>query len=60
MGTGYGEDGYVGKRIIDYLEARAKGGVGLVTVEVAYIHRLGKAGLDGELAVNDDKFYNWS
>ena len=56
MGTGYGEGGYVGKRIIDYLEARAKGGVGLVTVEVAYIHRLGKAGLGGELAVNDDKY----
>ena len=35
MGTGYGEDGgYVGQRLIDYHEARAKGGVGLIITEV--------------------------
>ena len=56
MGTGYGGDGYVSRRVTDYLAARARGGVGLVTVEVAYVHRLGKAGLGGELAVNDDKY----
>jgi len=35
MGTGYAEeDGSVSQRTIDYYEARAKGGVGLVIVEV--------------------------
>ena len=35
MGTGYAaEQGYVSQRQIDYYEARAKGGVGLVIVEV--------------------------
>ncbi len=35
MGTGYAEDeGYVSQRLIDYYEARARGGVGLVIVEV--------------------------
>ena len=57
MGTGYGGDGFVTDRITDYLVARARGGVGLVTVEVAYIHRLGRAGLGGgELAITDDKY----
>ena len=57
MGTGYGgRDGFVSDRIIAYLAARAKGGIGLVTVEVAYTHRLGRAGLGGELAITDDKY----
>jgi len=35
MATGYAEDeGYVSQRLIDYYEARARGGVGLVIVEV--------------------------
>lgn len=35
MGTGYATDeGYVSQRLIDYHEARAKGGVGLIIVEV--------------------------
>ncbi|UCB43614.1 MAG: FAD-dependent oxidoreductase [Dehalococcoidales bacterium] len=35
MGTGYHEKGgYVSQRLIDYLEARAKGGVGLIIIEV--------------------------
>jgi len=35
MGTGYHDKGgYVSQRLIDYLEARAKGGVGLIIVEV--------------------------
>jgi len=34
MGTGYAEDeGYIGQRLIDYYEARARGGAGLVIVE---------------------------
>ncbi len=35
MGTGYhDEGGYVSQRFINYLEARAKGGVGLIIIEV--------------------------
>ena len=35
MGTGYhAPGGYVSQRFIDYLEARAKGGVGLIIIEV--------------------------
>ena len=35
MGTGYHDDGgYVSQRFIDYLEARARGGVGLIIIEV--------------------------
>ncbi len=56
MGTGYGGDGIVSERLIDFLVARAAGGAALITVEVAFIHRLGRAGLGGELAVNDDKY----
>jgi 2,4-dienoyl-CoA reductase-like NADH-dependent reductase (Old Yellow Enzyme family)/thioredoxin reductase len=34
MGTGYAEEGgYVGQRLIDYYEARASGGAGLIIVE---------------------------
>jgi 2,4-dienoyl-CoA reductase-like NADH-dependent reductase (Old Yellow Enzyme family)/thioredoxin reductase len=34
MGTGYSEEGgYVGQRLIDYYEARASGGTGLIIVE---------------------------
>ncbi|MBU4317197.1 MAG: FAD-dependent oxidoreductase [Proteobacteria bacterium] len=35
MGTGFHDNGgYVSQRFIDYLEARAKGGVGLIIIEV--------------------------
>ena len=35
MGTGYhDEGGYVSQRLIDYHEARARGGVGLIIIEV--------------------------
>jgi len=57
MGTGYAsEDGYVTPKLMDYLVARAKGGAGLITVEVAFVHELGKAGVDGELGIDDDKY----
>lgn len=56
MGTSYGDDGFVTDRLTDYLSARARGGAGLITVEVAYVHRLGKVGLSGELSITDDKY----
>jgi 2,4-dienoyl-CoA reductase-like NADH-dependent reductase (Old Yellow Enzyme family)/thioredoxin reductase len=33
MGTGYAEESAVGQRILDYYEARARGGTGLIIVE---------------------------
>jgi len=33
MGTGYAENSAVGQRMLDYYEARARGGVGLIIVE---------------------------
>lgn len=33
MGTGYSEEGMIGPRVIDYYEARARGGTGLIIVE---------------------------
>jgi len=33
MGTGYSEGGKIGQRIIDYYEARARGGTGLIITE---------------------------
>ena len=56
MGTGFGNNGFADQRLIDYLTARAEGGVSLVTVEVAYVHRLGQAGLSEELAIDDNKY----
>jgi hypothetical protein len=44
MGTNYGNpDGTVSQRLIDYYVARAKGGFGLIVVEVAAVAPLGKA-----------------
>lgn len=43
MHTGFGgADGTVTRRIIDYYEARAKGGVGMIIVEAATVHPLRK------------------
>ncbi len=56
MGTGLAGDGFVTRELIDYLAARARGGIALITVEVSAIDKLGKAGLGGELAIYDDKF----
>jgi len=43
MHTGFGgADGSVTQRIIDYYEARAKGGVGIIIVEAATVNPLRK------------------
>lgn len=56
MGTNLAsQDGYVTQRMIDYYAERAKGGVGLLIVEIAIVHSSGKH-LFGELAVDDDRF----
>ncbi|GAI40098.1 unnamed protein product, partial [marine sediment metagenome] len=57
MGTGYGsEDGFVTEQLKDYYAARARGGVGLVIVEVACVDApVGKA-FKRQLRIDDDRF----
>jgi len=54
MGTNYANpDASMSQRFIDYYAARAKGGFGLIVVEVAAIDPLGKA-VGNELGIFDD------
>jgi 2,4-dienoyl-CoA reductase-like NADH-dependent reductase (Old Yellow Enzyme family)/thioredoxin reductase len=57
MNTNFGsEEGYVTQRTKDYYEERAKGGVGLVTVEAACVdYPIGKI-TGRQLAIDNDKF----
>lgn len=52
LGTAYG---YVTEELIAYYEARARGGVGLVTIELASPHPSG-AHRRGELGIYDDRY----
>ncbi|HVI40391.1 MAG TPA: FAD-dependent oxidoreductase, partial [Anaerovoracaceae bacterium] len=55
MVTNYcNEDGSVSDRFIAYHEARAKGGVGLIIVEAAYVDRLGK-GFTFQIGIDNDQ-----
>jgi 2,4-dienoyl-CoA reductase-like NADH-dependent reductase (Old Yellow Enzyme family)/thioredoxin reductase len=47
------EDGSVTERTIEYYKERARGGVGLVIVEGAYVHPLGR-GLDHQISLTSD------
>ncbi|MBI4519923.1 MAG: FAD-dependent oxidoreductase [Gemmatimonadetes bacterium] len=54
MGTGYSEAGRVGRRMIAYYEARARGGVGLIIVEGTGVDvELGKV-LPEQPCIDDD------
>jgi len=54
MGTNFStEDGYASKRLIDYHVERAKGGVGLIIVEGAYVEPRGRGSVR-QLAVDND------
>nr|MDO8082863.1 NAD(P)/FAD-dependent oxidoreductase [Candidatus Freyarchaeota archaeon] len=56
MGTNFAaEDGSVTQRSIDYYRERARGGVGFVIVEGAYVHPLGKGSNFQMSLTNDDK-----
>ena len=56
MATRYASaDGAVSQRTINYYEARARGGVGLIIVEATYVHEKGPL-LPNELGLSDDKF----
>jgi len=48
--------GYVTERMKDYYEARARGGVGLVVVEVTAVDAATSMDMPGRLVVDDDKF----
>ncbi len=57
MGTNFAsEDGQVTERILDYYEARAAGGPGLVIVEVTCIDTPVGKGITRELSIDDDCF----
>jgi len=56
MGTSFATDkGYVSQQLIDYHEARAKGGVGLIIVEIAAPYFAGRQ-FSNELAISDDSY----
>ncbi len=55
--TNYGtEDGYVTQRLIDYHAERAKGGAGLIIIEVINPIYPGGKVLKQHLSINDDKY----
>jgi 2,4-dienoyl-CoA reductase-like NADH-dependent reductase (Old Yellow Enzyme family)/thioredoxin reductase len=57
MGTGFADDGGgVSERLINYHEQRAKGGYGLIIVEVTAIDAENGLGSGHQLCLNDDKF----
>jgi hypothetical protein len=57
MATGYAdENGFVTERLKDYYEARAKGGVGLVIVELCCVDTSVGRGFTHQMAIDDDKY----
>ncbi len=56
MATRYAApDGFVSKRTINYYEARAKGGIGLIIIEATYVHEKGPL-LPNGLGLSNDRF----
>ena len=56
MGTNFAsEDGFVTKRLVNYHVERAKGGVGLIIVEGAYVEPRGKGSVRQLAVDHDDK-----
>jgi len=57
MGTNLGqEDGHVSERMLDYYEARARGGAGLIITGVAAVAYPAGQAIPGQIAVSDDAF----
>ena len=50
-----GSEGYVKERLIDYYEARARGGVGFIIVNATYVHPNG-ASHPNQTAITHDKY----
>ena len=56
MGTAYGDgEGFVTRRLINYLEARARGGTGLIIVEITSVHPQGRV-FGNQLRLDDDRY----
>lgn len=56
MGTNFGDpDGFVTQRNIDYYEARARGGTGLIIAEFTAVHPHGRT-FHNQLQIGDDKY----
>ncbi|MBI2832358.1 MAG: FAD-dependent oxidoreductase [Chloroflexi bacterium] len=49
------EDGFVTERMKNFYQARAEGGVGLIIIEVSYVHLHGRW-MPNQLAVSQDKY----
>ena len=57
MGTNFGsEDGYVIERMKSYLEARTRGGAGLIIVEVTSIDHPRGASMPRQIGISRDEF----
>ncbi len=57
MGTNFAEaDGSVGSRLINYYAARARGGVGLITVETTAITPMGGRAIPASVSLHDGRF----
>lgn len=55
MHLGYTEEGFVNDQIIRFYQERARGGVGLIILGGAYVHRLGIGGMNF-LSIDDDRY----
>ena len=56
MGTNMAAGGYVNRKILDHYEARAKGGVGLIVVEVTGVDSPAGKNTADMLMLDDDKY----
>ena len=56
MTTHFADEGYVTEKLIDYYEARARGGVGLLTVEDGIVDYPRGNNTDNPLGIDDDKY----
>jgi len=56
MTSHFGENGYVTERLIHFYEERAKGGVGLVTVEDGIVDYPIGNNTDNPISIDDDKY----
>jgi 2,4-dienoyl-CoA reductase-like NADH-dependent reductase (Old Yellow Enzyme family)/thioredoxin reductase len=56
MGTNMAVDGYVNRKILDHYEARARGGAGLIIVEVTCIDSPAGKNTASMLMLDDDKY----
>ncbi|MGD0855763.1 MAG: FAD-dependent oxidoreductase [Dehalococcoidia bacterium] len=56
IGARFAEHGYINQRVLDYYEERAKGGVGLLIVEVSSVESPRGNPLANEISIDDDKF----